>query len=247
MEAHEAVELRTVREGRECSSEMGLGVAVEVSFAGESAPTSEDRESDDLALARGGWWSGALLFGVPRVAKIVDDDVECGEEGCDTKSLERSSSKWTWDSVRSHRHRHMRDWQRTGVKLPGKSKRTPNRAEEPGLGEGWTGERTVNLCKRRHRKIAETRSARQYWIIIGPGTPSCPGVNTYRSRRKEGTHPDRTSPSCATCKPRWSLTGKPTVSRPRGRSKSPAGEGRIEKRMPAAERQGETIARRIGP
>jgi hypothetical protein len=76
MEAHEAVELGTVREGRECSSEMGLGVAVEVSFAGESAPTGEDREGDDLALAQGGWWSGASLFGSMRVAKIVDDDVK---------------------------------------------------------------------------------------------------------------------------------------------------------------------------
>jgi len=89
MEAHEAVELGTVREGRECSSEMGLGVAVEVSFAGESAPTSEDRESDDLALAQGGWWSGASLFGVPRVAKIVDDDVKCGEEGVLKSSMGR--------------------------------------------------------------------------------------------------------------------------------------------------------------
>src|SRR5918995_630392 len=81
MEAHEAVELGTVREGRECSSEMGLGVAVEVPFAGESAPAGEDREGDDLALAQGGWWSGASLLGVLRVAKIVDDDVKCGEEG----------------------------------------------------------------------------------------------------------------------------------------------------------------------
>jgi hypothetical protein len=55
---------------------MGLGVAVEVSFAGESAPTGEDREGDDLALAQGGWWSGASLFGSMRVAKIVDDDVK---------------------------------------------------------------------------------------------------------------------------------------------------------------------------
>ena len=218
---------------------MACGVAVEVPLAAKAGPTGEDGEGYDLPFGEGRL-GARLPFWPMGVAEVIHHDVKCGKEGCDTKSLERSSSKWTWDSVRSHRHRHMRDWQRTGVKLPGKSKRTPNRAEEPGLGEGWTGERTVNLCKRPHRKIAETRSARQYWIIIGPGTPSCPGVNTYRSRRKEGTHPDRTSPSCATCKPRWSLTGKPTVSRPRGRSKSPAGEGRIEKRMPAAERQGET-------
>src|SRR5215210_9528800 len=89
VEAHEAVELGTVREGRECSSEMGPGVAVEVPFAGESAPAGEDREGDDLALAQGGWWSGASLFGVLRVAKIVDDDVKCGEEGVLESSMGR--------------------------------------------------------------------------------------------------------------------------------------------------------------
>ncbi len=98
----------------------------------------------------------------------------------------------------------MRDWQRTGVKLPGKSKANPNRAGEPGLGEGRTGERKVNLCKRRHRKIAETRSARRYWIIIGPGTPSCPGVNTEGPGVKRAPIPT-VSPSCETWKPRWGL------------------------------------------
>ena len=49
MEAHEAIELRTVREGRERPSKMGLGVAVEVPFAGESRPAGEDGEGDDLA------------------------------------------------------------------------------------------------------------------------------------------------------------------------------------------------------
>src|SRR5215212_11055859 len=81
MDAHEAIELGTVREGRECSSEMGLGVAVEVPFAGEPRPAGEDGEGDYLALAEGGWWSGASLFGGLRLAKIVDDDVKCREEG----------------------------------------------------------------------------------------------------------------------------------------------------------------------
>ena len=81
MEAHEAVELATIREGRERSSQMGLSVAVEVPFAGESRPGGEDGQGDDLALAEGGWGSGASLFGGPRLAKIVGDDVECGEEG----------------------------------------------------------------------------------------------------------------------------------------------------------------------
>ena len=58
IEAHEAVELRTVRKVRERSSQMGLGVAVEVTFASESRPAGEDGEGDDLALAEGGWGPG---------------------------------------------------------------------------------------------------------------------------------------------------------------------------------------------
>ena len=81
MEAHEAVELGTVREGRECSSEMDLGVALEVPFAGESAPAGEDREGDDLALAEGGIRAWSAPYGSMRLAKIVDHDVKCGEEG----------------------------------------------------------------------------------------------------------------------------------------------------------------------
>jgi hypothetical protein len=81
IEAHEPVELGTIREGRGCSSEMGLGVRVEVSFAGESAPAGEDSEGDDLALAEGGNWAGATLFWEAGLAEVVDDNVECGEEG----------------------------------------------------------------------------------------------------------------------------------------------------------------------
>jgi hypothetical protein len=81
MEAHEAIELGTVREGRERPSKMGLCVAVEVPLAGETAPASEDGKGDYLALAEGGLWSGASLLRALRLAKIVDDDVKCGEEG----------------------------------------------------------------------------------------------------------------------------------------------------------------------
>src|SRR5215208_318015 len=81
VEAHEAVELGTVREGRERSSQMGLGIAVEVPFASESRPAGEDGEGDDLALAEGGWWSRASLFGSLRLAEVVDHNVEYGEEG----------------------------------------------------------------------------------------------------------------------------------------------------------------------
>jgi hypothetical protein len=69
---------------------MRLGVAVEVPFAGESAPTGEDREGDDLALAQGGWGSGASsLFALLILAKIVDDDVKCAEEGVLRSSMGR--------------------------------------------------------------------------------------------------------------------------------------------------------------
>ena len=201
--SYRAVELRTIRQGREGLAQFAVGVAIKVSLAVETAPTGKDGQGNDLAPGEGGFWTGALLWRL-RVAEVVDHNVKCGEEGCDTKLLERSSSKWTWDSVRSHRHRHMRDWQRSGVKLPGKSKANPNRAGEPGPGEGRTGERKVNLCKRRHRKIAETRSARRYWITIGPGTPSCPGMNTEGPGVKKAPTPTVSS-SCGTCKPRWGL------------------------------------------
>src|SRR5918994_3462523 len=88
MEAHEAVELRTVRKVRERSSQMGLGVAVEVTFASEPRPAGEDGKGDDLALAEGGWGSGASLLGGLRLAKIVDEDVEYGEEGVHIEHVE---------------------------------------------------------------------------------------------------------------------------------------------------------------
>ena len=57
---------------------MTISVAVEVPFAGESAPAVEYRVGDDLALSQGGLWSGASLFGGLSLAKILDDDVKCG-------------------------------------------------------------------------------------------------------------------------------------------------------------------------
>lgn len=59
MEAHEPVELRTLGQGGERASQMALGVAVEVSLAGESRPAGEDREGDDLACGKGGLGAGA--------------------------------------------------------------------------------------------------------------------------------------------------------------------------------------------
>src|SRR5919107_6145379 len=78
--AHKAVELGTLGQGREGVSEAACGVAIEVPLAVETAPTREDGEGDDLAFGEGrigtgtpSWWSG--------LAKVVDHNVECGEEG----------------------------------------------------------------------------------------------------------------------------------------------------------------------
>ena len=60
---------------------MGLSVAIEVPFAGEPRPPSEDGEGDDFALGKGGWRSRASLFGGVRLAEVIHDDVEYGEEG----------------------------------------------------------------------------------------------------------------------------------------------------------------------
>jgi hypothetical protein len=59
MEAHEPVELRALGQGRKRASQMALGVAVEVSLAGESRPSGEDGEGDDLACGKGGIGAGA--------------------------------------------------------------------------------------------------------------------------------------------------------------------------------------------
>src|SRR5919107_1856572 len=78
--AHKAVELGTLGQGREGVCEAARGVAIEVPLAVETAPTREDGEGDDLAFGEGrigtgtpSWWSG--------LAKVVDHNVECGEEG----------------------------------------------------------------------------------------------------------------------------------------------------------------------
>src|SRR5512133_519005 len=59
---------------------MTISVAVEVPFAGESAPAGEDSEGDDLTLAEGGFRTRAL-FRRPGLAKVVNHDIKYGEEG----------------------------------------------------------------------------------------------------------------------------------------------------------------------
>ena len=75
---------------------MSLGIAVEVPFAGESRPAAEDREGDDLATTEGGIRTGSAPFGSMRVAKIVNDDVKCSEEGVLRSSI-RSRFLSLWD------------------------------------------------------------------------------------------------------------------------------------------------------
>jgi hypothetical protein len=78
--ARQPVELRAVGQGREGIEQVTLGVAVEVPFAGESAPTGKDDQGDHLALGKRGLRSGLLCCGVG-LAEVVHADVECGEEG----------------------------------------------------------------------------------------------------------------------------------------------------------------------
>jgi hypothetical protein len=87
--AQQAVELGTLGQGREGVSEVACSVTVEVPLAVEAAPTREDGEGDDLAFAEGGigtgspfWWLG--------VAKVVNHNVACGEEGV----LKSSMRSW---------------------------------------------------------------------------------------------------------------------------------------------------------
>src|SRR5215217_3530120 len=64
-------------------SEYAAGVAgkrILDPFAGESAPAGEDSEGDELALAEGGFRT-RTLFRRLGLAKVVNHDIKCGEEG----------------------------------------------------------------------------------------------------------------------------------------------------------------------
>src|SRR5215208_2548513 len=78
--AHTAVELRAVGQGREGVPQVNGGVAEEVPFAGETAPTRKDGEGDDLTCGEGRLRTG-LTFWRAGLAKVVDRNVKCGEEG----------------------------------------------------------------------------------------------------------------------------------------------------------------------
>ena len=78
--SHQAVELRTIGQGREGASEVACGVAVEVPLAAKAGPTGEDGEGEDLAFGEGRLGAG-LPFWPMGVAEVVHHDVKCGKEG----------------------------------------------------------------------------------------------------------------------------------------------------------------------
>jgi hypothetical protein len=88
VETQEAVELRAVGQGRESVPQVSLGIAVEVPLAGEPGPPGEDGEGDDLTCGEGGFGTG-FSFRRAGLAKVVDRNVKCGEEGV-LKSTMRS-------------------------------------------------------------------------------------------------------------------------------------------------------------
>ena len=79
--AHQPIELRAVRQGREGIAQTAARVTVEIPFAGETGPSGEDGEGDDLTGAHGCIGSRRLSFSRAGLAKVVHHDVECGEEG----------------------------------------------------------------------------------------------------------------------------------------------------------------------
>src|SRR5215208_549175 len=94
IEGHETVELGAAWQCGECSSQMIISVAVEVPFAGESAPAGEDSEGDDLALTEGGFRT-RTLFRRLSLAKVVNHDIKCGEEGV---HVDHESVPFPWGS-----------------------------------------------------------------------------------------------------------------------------------------------------
>jgi hypothetical protein len=114
----------------------------------------------------------------------------------------------------------------------------PEPGEQTGSGEGRTGERIpVNLRRRVEREIGHRNALVETImnvitlgpeLVVGSGLRT-PKVSAYRRHppRPHLPHAERVNPD-GVCR-----THNPAVSRPRGWPKSPAGEGRIEKRMPA--------------
>jgi len=75
--------------------------------------------------------------------------------------------------------------------------------------------------------------------------PVCLRIRAPSSRSREDINVDRSSDMRNMVTPMRSAA-QATVGRPQGTQNSSAGMGCSQKRMPAAERQGEDITRRIG-
>ena len=63
---------------------------------------------------------------------------------CDTRSLERSSPKWTRDGVRSRRHPARASSVTNWCEAAGEVQGEPEPGEQTGSGEGRTGERKMS-------------------------------------------------------------------------------------------------------
>jgi hypothetical protein len=92
--AHQPVELRAIGQGGEGVVQAPSSVAVEVAFAAEAAPPSEDDQGDYLGVGEGSFGAGSL-FRRMGVAEVVDDDLECSEEGV---HIEHGSVPFPWGS-----------------------------------------------------------------------------------------------------------------------------------------------------
>ena len=73
---------------------MGLGVAVEVPFASEARPSGKDRQGKHLAGAERRFGARSLLCGRMRLAEVIQDNVECGEEGVHVEHEESVPFPW---------------------------------------------------------------------------------------------------------------------------------------------------------
>jgi len=76
-----AVEVGTLGQGGKGVREVGLGVAMEVSFADEPGETGEDGEGDSLAVGEESIGSGPPNLRRAGFGEIIHHDVKCGEEG----------------------------------------------------------------------------------------------------------------------------------------------------------------------
>jgi hypothetical protein len=79
-EVHKSIELRAIRQDAEGSIEVAPEVALEISFAGEARPLSEDGQGNDLAGAERCFRvrSSRLLFQEAGLSEVVDHGVEHG-------------------------------------------------------------------------------------------------------------------------------------------------------------------------